>query len=584
MAGNVVGRLVIEMSASQARLEKDMAAARATVNSATRSINSAVGVTKNALASLAAGFSVVQTVRFFKGIIDDTDALSKLAQKTNMAVEQVVGWTHALDLADVSQDALQKTAKSVSSQMLDASRGLAEAQHNWAALDIDIKKNDGSLKSVNTILLEVADKYANATDKTMMMGLMTKVFGKSALDLIPALKDGREALAQLIAEGQALNPVTEESARQAEIFNDNMTRLSKTIKSVFIGAVNEALPALAEISDHLVRATKEGSTFWAVINEGAKLYLATVGALFGFIPGVSEATQKGFNALSPKSGMTLWEQMQNAKKNGPQAKPFTPRLTGSAGASKAAAEQKKLLDLGTKGEIDALIARQKAWKDEQKAINDLKNAGFDEDKKLLALGEEGELAAHIARVERIKGEMEAINDYRNSTLTVTNEVTEFWKSAAQSMQQSMSGFFFDVMQGNLSDLSGRFKRATDQMVADVLAAKAATALFGVDFGKSGNIGGLVGKGLTWLTSGGGGGGIDAMAMPALATGTPFVPRDMPAFLHRGEAVIPAAQNNGARGMSIINNFTITGSMDRRSQAQIAAAAGEGVQRALARNT
>ena len=59
------------------------------------------------------------------------------------------------------------------------------------------------------------------------------------------------------------------------------------------------------------------------------------------------------------------------------------------------------------------------------------------------------------------------------------------------------------------------------MVADVLAAKAATALFGVDFGKSGNIGGLVGKGLTWLTSGGGGGGIDAMAMPALATGTPF---------------------------------------------------------------
>src|SRR3990167_10924437 len=154
MAGNVVGRLVIEMSASQARLEKDIAAARATVNSATRSINSAVGVTKNALASLAAGFSVVQTVRFFKGIIDDNDALSKLAQKTNMAVEQVVGWTHALDLADVSHDALQKTAKSVSSQMLDASRGLAEAQHNWAALDIDIKKNDGSLKSVNTIRSE----------------------------------------------------------------------------------------------------------------------------------------------------------------------------------------------------------------------------------------------------------------------------------------------------------------------------------------------------------------------------------------------------------------------------------------------
>ncbi|MDZ4253208.1 MAG: hypothetical protein U1A72_11640, partial [Sulfuritalea sp.] len=166
-----------------------------------------------------------------------------------------------------------------------------------------------------------------------------------------------------------------------------------------------------------------------------------------------------------------------------------------------------------------------------------------------------------------------------------DEITEFWKSAAQSMQQSMSGFFFDVMQGNLSDLSGSFKRSIDRMVADVLAAKAATALFGADFGKGGGIGGLVGKGLDWLTGSAGVAGIDAMAMPVLATGTPFVSRDGPAFLHRGEAVIPAAENNGGGGgMTVINQFTITGAMDRRTQAQIAAAAGESVQRAMARNT
>src|ERR1039457_2452150 len=38
------------------------------------------------------------------------------------------------------------------------------------------------------------------------------------------------------------------------------------------------------------------------------------------------------------------------------------------------------------------------------------------------------------------------------------------------------------------------------------------------------------------------------------------------------------------GLAVTNNFTITGTMDTRSQAQIAAAAGLGVKRAMARNT
>src|SRR3990167_10871953 len=76
----------------------------------------------------------------------------------------------------------------------------------------------------------------------------------------------------------------------------------------------------------------------------------------------------------------------------------------------------------------------------------------------------------------------------------TDEMTEFWKSAAKNMQGAMSDFFFEVMQANLSDLGASFKRTIDRMVADVLAAKAATALFGKDFGKDGrSIGGLVGK-------------------------------------------------------------------------------------------
>jgi hypothetical protein len=43
--------------------------------------------------------------------------------------------------------------------------------------------------------------------------------------------------------------------------------------------------------------------------------------------------------------------------------------------------------------------------------------------------------------------------------------------------------------------------------------------------------------------------------PRLQHGTPYVPRDMLAFLHRGEAVIPAALNRGGMGMTV-QNMTI----------------------------
>jgi hypothetical protein len=60
----------------------------------------------------------------------------------------------------------------------------------------------------------------------------------------------------------------------------------------------------------------------------------------------------------------------------------------------------------------------------------------------------------------------------------TDDISEFTKAAAESMQRAMSDFFFDFMQGNLDDLGDSFKRTIDRMVADALAAELGNALFG----------------------------------------------------------------------------------------------------------
>ena len=70
-------------------------------------------------------------------------------------------------------------------------------------------------------------------------------------------------------------------------------------------------------------------------------------------------------------------------------------------------------------------------------------------------------------------------------------------------------------------------------------------------------------------------------LPKFDVGTDFVPRDMMAVVHKGEKIVPAAQNKpGYGGVMVTNNFTISGATNRSSEGQIAAAAAAGVRRGL----
>ncbi|HEV2037135.1 MAG TPA: hypothetical protein VGQ96_00900 [Candidatus Eremiobacteraceae bacterium] len=88
--------------------------------------------------------------------------------------------------------------------------------------------------------------------------------------------------------------------------------------------------------------------------------------------------------------------------------------------------------------------------------------------------------------------------------------------------------------------------------------------------------------------GGGGSGLGSILGPGglfgFAEGTPFVQKDMLAFLHRGEAVIPAAMNKpsvtGSGGNIIHVTVNVPQGTSRATGDQIGAEAGAGIQRAM----
>ena len=143
-------------------------------------------------------------------------------------------------------------------------------------------------------------------------------------------------------------------------------------------------------------------------------------------------------------------------------------------------------------------------------------------------------------MQRLDAKTEETNDLLN----------EFAKSAAQDIQTALADFLFDPFADGLDGMVKRFGTTIKKMISDAVAADLAKRLFGDLGGKggSGQLGGWVGEGLGWLKK----------VLPSFAVGTDYVPRDMVANIHKGERIIPAAQNNGAGGHSIVVNLSMAG--------------------------
>jgi hypothetical protein len=166
--------------------------------------------------------------------------------------------------------------------------------------------------------------------------------------------------------------------------------------------------------------------------------------------------------------------------------------------------------------------------------------------------------------------VEAAQEAYESTRQVSQEMDSFAKQAAENIQGQLGEGLYQMMQGSFKDIGASFKQMLDRMVAEALAAQLARRMFGGLAGGEGA--GWFGNALSSLGStlfgGAKAGGGDVIGGRAYLVGEQgpemFVPRT-------SGAILPNMAGAGAAGgsMSIVNNFTVSGAVDRRTQLQIA---------------
>lgn len=247
--------LTVDFTARLAGFEEGVNKASRDVDKLGSRVGAVASGINKAFAGLGIGLGVAGFAGIIKSAIDAQDELSKLSQKTGIAVETLAGLQHAADLSGVEVDQLAKGVRTFSVLVDEAANGQKSYQDKLVSLGLNYKQLKDLSPEKQFYALADAVSKLGAQDRA---AAVSGALGDRLSVLVPLLSGGAAGVRELVTEGQRLNPVTAESARKAEEFNDNLDRLKKEAGLAGIELSTSLIPSLANTSTEMANLAREG--------------------------------------------------------------------------------------------------------------------------------------------------------------------------------------------------------------------------------------------------------------------------------------------------------------------------------------
>ena len=249
-----IATLTIDINARLASIERDMGRAAQIAQANAKKMQAAFAGVTAAVGALGGVLSVGMFAAWIKQAADTADRLDEMSERTGVAVETLNGLSYAVQLSGGDMDSLEKGLQSVNKRLSEFAAGDKSTVELFKSLGITATDAEGAI-------LQLADAFPQL-NKQDQVRVGTELLGKAYQSLVPLLAQGRAGLQGLIEEGQRLNPITAESAKQAAEFNDNMDRLKRSADGLAIQIGNAVIPALNRLAEEFLASRKAGLSFW----------------------------------------------------------------------------------------------------------------------------------------------------------------------------------------------------------------------------------------------------------------------------------------------------------------------------------
>lgn len=340
---------------------------------AQKTMSGILGSVRGVAPQLAIALGAVGSAASFKKVIDEADQLNKASQKIGVTVESLSVLRHQAQLADIDFENLTRGIGKFSRTAYDASQGVKGSSEAFKELGITVTDANGRLKTNEELLLEVADQFAGMEDGVRKAALAQELFGRSGIDMIPLLNQGREGFKLARQEAERLGIVISgTTARASEEFNDNLTRLSAGLNGITVRAGNEVIPVLAKLTEQMVTAQGETSVFSDVASTLAfiieKLAIGirtTSGAIEFLTKGMASFTKIWFQASTFNFTGAIEEHKKAMEELGETYKSTVTDVTELTQA------QEKMAESSTTKVVENLERQQKKIKETSNVMKEM---------------------------------------------------------------------------------------------------------------------------------------------------------------------------------------------------------------------
>lgn len=253
-AGSIIGALRVILGADTASFEKGLKSAKSDVASFAAAIENSMKIATAAFATAAGAMGLA-----IQSGLAQADKIGKAAQKMGIPAEELSKLQHAASLSDVSLEQLGTGVGKLSKNLVESLGNPATiSARALAAIGVSAKDSTGQLRPTSDVISDIAERFSGMKDGAGKTAIAMALFGKSGTELIPMLNSGKVGLQEMKDEAARLGlTITDQTAKAAERFNDDLTKLRAAKEGVALAITARLAPALADISNRLVAFVKE---------------------------------------------------------------------------------------------------------------------------------------------------------------------------------------------------------------------------------------------------------------------------------------------------------------------------------------
>lgn len=406
---------------------------------------------KSMLAAVATiGLVIAGITKLTKATIRENVALDKTAKTLGMTAAEVEKLNYVMVQEHGDMQRLTKALINLNKFIGDAGEGIKTYADAFHALDIDVRKTNGALRSSYDVFMDMVSAVHKGNIQTEEMDALATLLGSRIVgDLIPAMKKGTKWWELMGDEAFKLMGVSEETfnsmVTDSKKFDDKIAELKQAWKGWRLQLTAKIEPYLSKVVDWLTKEGLPGLRKGFVENQKAIREWAAMGLghVLLFAKAMMELAKipfqmaKGLNRL--KGTLLALEMIRSTKqldnyraglvrldaryeKSNQKRKATIARLKEQAEAgrnvsARLAQEEQKLVD-GTKRyeerrkEQEKLIIAQDAY---TKALDSEIPVEFDEEMNKI-------IRSFEAIVEKVGDAKKGVDDYKEALGKETPEI------------------------------------------------------------------------------------------------------------------------------------------------------------------